>query len=205
MIKKYQYNGETYTSKYMLRKAIWEHDRTAISIPNPETAEGWAALVKSKYNEEEDKLIETPLGIVYTEEPDPEPSLEDLKNSKLSSLESAFLRWYNDGAVVISSLGFTADSDERAITDVTGLVTVEEAKSAEERSTVAFMDSSNQPHMLTLDQLKILQLEIIQNGQYAYQQKWSLRTAIEQAEDKEALDAIQIKFEAYDFSKEQAE
>lgn len=77
MIKKYQYKGETYTSKYALRKAIWEKDRTAISYPDPETAEAWAALVKSSYDEETDKVTETPLGIVYTEEKEPEPTEEE--------------------------------------------------------------------------------------------------------------------------------
>ena len=54
--------------------------------------------------------------------------------------------------------------------------------------------------MLSLEQLKVLQLEIIQNGQSAYQQKWALRTAIESAENAEALNVIEIKFEGLDFS-----
>lgn len=131
----------------------------------------------------------------------PAPSIEELKTEKLSQLDSAFLQWYETDAVVTSSLGFVADSDARAMMEVSGLVTTLEAQPAESRSTVAFMDHDNQAHLLTLDQLKTVQLEIVQNGQSAYQQKWTLRTAIEQATTKEELEAIEIKFSAEDFSK----
>lgn len=131
----------------------------------------------------------------------PAPSVDELKTEKLSQLDSAFLKWYETDAVVTSSLGFVADSDARAMMDVSGLVTTLESQPAETRSTVAFMDHDNQAHLLSLDQLKTVQLEIVQNGQSAYQQKWSMRTAIEQATTKEELEAIEIKFSAEDFSK----
>lgn len=130
----------------------------------------------------------------------PAPSIDELKNAKLSQLDSAFMSWYEDKATVTTSLGFVADSDSRAMMDVTGLVTTLEAQPAESRSTVAFMDANNQPHLLSLDELKTVQVEIIQNGQSAYQQKWALRTAIESAQTKEELEAIEIKFVAEDFS-----
>lgn len=130
----------------------------------------------------------------------PQPTLEELKQQKLAQLETAFLDWYEKGATVKSSLGFTADSDARSMMDVSGLVTTLEAVPAESRSTVAFMDSSNEPHMLTLDQVKTLQLEIIQNGQSAYQQKWQFRTQIEEAQDAESIDEIEVVFTPSDFS-----
>ena len=130
----------------------------------------------------------------------PAPSIDELKNAKLSQLDGAFLQWYETDAVVTSSLGFVVDSDSRAMMDVNGLVTTLEAQPAETRATVAFMDANNQPHLLSLEQLKTVQLEIVQNGQSAYQQKWALRTVIEQASTKEELDAIEIKFIAEDYS-----
>lgn len=130
----------------------------------------------------------------------PAPSIEELKTAKLTQLDAAFLQWYETDAVVTSSLGFVADSDSRAMMDVSGLVTTLESQPAETRSTVAFMDANNQPHLLSLEQLKTVQLEIVQNGQSAYQQKWTLRTAIEQTSTKEELDAIEIKFTAEDYS-----
>ena len=81
--------------------------------------------------------------------------------------------------------------------DVNGLVTV-----CRESQTVAFMDADNHPHELTLGQLKVLQSEIIQSGTLAYQTKWQLRTVIESAENKEALDAIEIRFTPVDFTAE---
>ena len=131
----------------------------------------------------------------------PAPSVDELKAEKLSQLDSAFLHWYETDAVVTSSLGFVADSDSRAMMDVSGLVTTLESQPAETRSTVAFMDANNQPHLLSLEQLKTVQLEIVQNGQSAYKQKWTLRTAIKEAQSKEDLEAIEIKFVAEDFSK----
>ena len=130
----------------------------------------------------------------------PAPSVDELRTEKLSQLDSAFLQWYETDAVVTSSLGFVADSDSRAMMDVSGLVTTLESQPVESRSTVAFMDANNQPHLLSLEQLKTVQVEIIQNGQSAYQQKWSMRAAIEQATTKEELDAIEVKFVAEDYS-----
>lgn len=130
----------------------------------------------------------------------PAPTLEEVKTQKLSELEQKFLAWYETEATVTSSLGFVADSDARAMMDTSGLVTTLEARSEEARGTVAFMDHDNVAHQLTLDQMKTVNLEIIQNGQSAYAQKWALRTAIEQAQDVEAVNAISIEFHGEDFS-----
>lgn len=140
-------------------------------------------------------------GLWWGVEKIPEQTLEEVRAQKLSQLDSSFKAWYQDGATVTTSLGFVADSDSRAMMDVSGLVTTLEAQPAESRATVAFMDANNQTHLLDLEQLKTVQVEIIQNGQSAYQQKWALRTAIETAQSKEELEAIQIKFAAEDFSK----
>lgn len=129
-------------------------------------------------------------------EPVPEPTEEELleqaKTTKLSELNTKFSLWREDGATLVSSLGFTADADEKANDDVMGLVTLG-------RSTV-FMDADNQPHELTIDQLKILQTEIIENGISAYEVKWAYRNAINSAETVDAVNAIEIKFEPKDFS-----
>lgn len=189
MQKKYVYEGEEYRSAWAVKKAIEKAERKRFG-PEPE-----GTL-------EEKQAFWAGFGVTYSEEPDPVPTLEEQKETKNAALERAFLQWYEQDATVTSSLGFVADSDVRAVTDVSGLITVAESTPEESRSAVAFMDANNDAHMLTLDQLKTLQLEIIQNGQSAYQQKWTLRTAIENAEDTEALDEIEIKFEGLDFSKE---
>lgn len=140
-------------------------------------------------------------GLWWSIEKIPEKTVDELRVQKMSQLDSAFMSWYEDKATVTTSLGFVADSDARAMMDVSGLVTTLEAQPVESRATVAFMDANNEPHLLSLEQLKTVQVEIIQNGQSAYQQKWALRTAIESAQTKEELDAIEIKFTAEDFSK----
>ena len=140
-------------------------------------------------------------GLWWGVEKIPEKTIEEVRAAKLSELDSAFMSWYEDKATVTTSLGFVADSDARAMMDVNGLVTTLEAQPAETRASVAFMDANNEAHLLSLEQLKTVQVEIIQNGQSAYQQKWALRTAIESAQSKEELDAIEVVFTAEDFSK----
>lgn len=129
-------------------------------------------------------------------EPVPEPTEEELlaqaKSVKLAELNTKFSAWREDGATLISSLGFTADADEKANDDVSGLVIL--------GNSAIFMDADNQPHELTIDQLKVLQKEIIESGVSAYETKWMYRNAINTAETVDAVNAIEIKFEPKDFS-----
>lgn len=183
MIRKYVYDGKAYRTPYSVKQAIFDKERTVFSAePKENKAEFWAQY-----------------GVTYTEEPDPEPTLEQAKAQKLSELETAFLSWYESDAKMISSLGYECDCDARAMMDVSGLVTVAEATEASSYST-AFMDANNQPHLVELEQLKTLQLEIIAAGQAAYQEKWALRSAIEAAKAVNAVQGIEIKFRKQDFS-----
>ncbi len=129
----------------------------------------------------------------------PAPAIDDVKAAKLAELDAAFMAWYEKDATVTTSLGFVADSDSRAIMDVSGLVTALEAQPVETRGTVGFMDHENSPHLLTLDQLKTVRLEIIKNDQSAYAQKWAYRSQIENAESVEALQAMSFTFTGEDF------
>ena len=63
-----------------------------------------------------------------------------------------------------------------------------------------FCDYDNEYRPVTLENLQTLQLEIIQNGQNLYAQKWAMRNAINAATKKEALDAVVITFTMMDFS-----
>lgn len=132
----------------------------------------------------------------------PEKTLDEVRAEKMRALDSAFTAWYTDGATLKSSLGFEADSDSRAMQDVTGLVTAAEAMAAAEtaETKLIFMDANNQGHEVGLSELETLRLEIIQAGQAAYKEKWSLRDAIDVAKTKEELDAIEIVFHPADFS-----
>ena len=147
------------------------------------------------------RLVQDPETNARSIEKIPEKTVEEVRTEKMRALDAAFMSWYEDGATVVSSLGFEADSDQRAITDVNGLVTAVEAQATLSDSGVIFMDAHNEGHQLTLDQLKILQLEIIGAGSAAYQEKWKLRDAIEKAKTKKELEKIEIAFHPADFSK----
>lgn len=100
-------------------------------------------------------------------------------------------------AHIVSSLGFTADANQTANENVTGLlVTIGDTK------TVQFCDYYNQFHELTKANLQVLQTEIIANAQNLYQQKWVYRTQIEQCSNNEQLDEVMvgIKFTYMDFT-----
>ena len=83
--------------------------------------------------------------------------------------------------------------------DVDSLVTKAQAEGIETYSTV-FMDAKNQPHAIGFEELKTIQLEIIDAGLATYNQKWTMRSAINEAETKEDLEAIEIEFTVVDFS-----
>ena len=149
------------------------------------------------------RLVQDPETNARSIEKIPEKTVEEVRTEKKRALDSAFTSWYEDGATLKSSLGFEADSDSRANQDVNGLVTAAEAMAAAEtaETKLTFMDANNEGHQVGLAELKTLQLEIIQAGNAAYQEKWKLRAAIEAATTKEELDAIGIVFQPLDFSK----
>lgn len=176
MIKKiYKYKEQVYSSVYAVRNAIWKTERKAFG--SPQNADEWAVL-----------------GVEYIEEEiaDPVPTVDEVRQNKLNELSRIFDAWRSDGATLISSLGFEADADEKASADVSGLVTL--------GASATFMDAHNEPHELTLDQLKVLQKEIIQSGISAYETKWAYRDAINSAESVDVLNSINISFEPKDFT-----
>ena len=179
MIKTFSYQGVAYTSEKDVRKALYESKRLALGkAPNENVAEFW-----SKY------------GVVYKEESEP---IEELKQQKLIAIKRAFLNWRNHQATLISSLGFKADSNERAMSDVSGLLIAYENN---QDALITFRDADNEFHSLTYAQVKTLQKEIIENGNYAYEQKWLFDAQVENAMTKEELDVIEVEFVGKDFLK----
>lgn len=181
MIFKYTFNGKQYRSAYAVRQAIWNEERMVFGEePKTGREEFWSSL-----------------GVIYSEEEEPlvaqrVPTLDEEKTLKIARLDQAFALWRNDDAVLVSSLGFTVDADERAMIDISGLAAL--------GVSAVFMDAVNQPHELSAEQLKVLQREIIQSGSKAYQTKWAFRNAIISAETKEELNAIELKFAPVDFT-----
>lgn len=134
--------------------------------------------------------------VVLAEPTPPEPTLEELRKAKLNELNSAFASVESD-AWVQSSLGFKADANTTANTNIDGLIKSMTATGGE---TTLFCDYDNVFRAVSLDNLKTLQLEVIQNGQSLYAQKWAFREAINAAQSKEELEAVVISFTMMDFT-----
>ena len=129
----------------------------------------------------------------YYPQPEPEqptPTFAELKAQKKADLDAAF-HTACQHPVVMTADGWPADANETANRNVQGLITTMEATGA---ASVQFCDAENQFHDVTLDELKAIQLQIIELGQALYAKKWELRTAIEAAQDEDALAAIAISF-----------
>lgn len=126
----------------------------------------------------------------------PAPTLEELRGAKLDALNTEF-ESVRKTAWVKSSLGFKADANETANTNVDGLI---KSMTAKNEATTLFCDYNNAYHPVTLENLQTLQLEIIQNGQALYAQKWAMRNAINSATKAEEIEAINIIFTMMDFT-----
>lgn len=179
MYSVYTYNGNQYRLQNSVRRAIFITTRKQVLGEEPINYEDKVAFWQN-------------YGVTYEEFQEPDISLNTLKEAKLNELDQIFLQWYNDKATLISSLGFEIDCDSRANTDIDGLVIIGES--------AMFMDAHNVSHFVTLDQLKILQQEIKKAGVEAYNTKWNYRNNIYNAQDKEALENIQLIFTPVNFS-----
>lgn len=179
-IKTYTYDDVSYASEEDVRQAIWENERKMFcQAPEEGEAEFWEAR-----------------GVAYAET-EAEDSLDELKKAKLSELGTAFFAWRNAGATLVSSLGFAADADSRAMQDITGLWV---RATQDPDYTATFMDADNEAHELSAADILTLAQEVTQAGSDAYARKWELREKILAAEDAEALSAIEITFEVPDYS-----
>ena len=183
MATRYLYNNEKYNSLYSLRQAIGRVERLAYG--------------DIKTQEEFNQL---PLqNKVVFEEYDPidEMNVEVLRSQKMSSMKQAFSQYRNSPDTSIeSSLGFKINAGSTAFTDVDGCIAqleqgIIEPQSEGQEATITFMDYDNQPHNLTLEQLKVLKSEIAANGSRAYAKKWEYREQITAA-DKEDLKKMAV-------------
>lgn len=122
-------------------------------------------------------------------------SFENTQVRALDRLNAEFEK-AKEEAHLTSSLGFEVDANSTANENVNGLlVTVGDG-------VVSFCDYNNEFHDLNKTQLETLRTEIISNAQSLYTQKWTYRTAIEQCETNEQIEAAlaQVTFTYTDFS-----
>ena len=128
-----------------------------------------------------------------------EKTLEELKADKLSELASITSHFDNQlvnaDMIINSSLGFKVNADLRSQNNLRGLIAVGVEP-------VNFLAADNSVQSLTLEQLNVLLNECALNGQSLYLQKWEYKAQIENAQTKEELEAIELKFTMKDFANE---
>lgn len=134
----------------------------------------------------------------YFAKPELPVDINSFEYKKSVLLEKLSIEFNNiqEKAYISSSLGFIADAGNRANRDVSGLIKQMEAENIE---STTFRDSNNVFQIVSLDELKILELEIIKNAQNIYVQKWEYEKLIGAAQTTEDLDNINIDFDMLDF------
>ena len=124
---------------------------------------------------------------------------DELKAEKLEALTTyagQFDQYKCDDMYVTSSIGgYKFNADIRSQTNMQGLIDV-----LADDATTLYKDYDNEFRTMTKADLAVLKSECLQNGQYLYQQKWTLQTKINACTSKEELDAIEIKFEMLEFN-----
>lgn len=125
--------------------------------------------------------------------------LDKLKAEKLEALTAyvgQFDQYKCDEMYVTSSIGgYKFNADIRSQTNMQGLIDV-----LADNATTLYKDYDNEFRTMTKADIAVLKSECLQNGQYLYQQKWTLQTKINACTSKEELDAIEIKFEMLEFN-----
>ena len=178
----YTYNKEEYRSTYQVRQAIWKNEHKVFPAEPKE--------------ESEKEAFWNALNVTITQIPDPEPSLDSVKNRKMGEIESQFNMLQNDCGFM-SSVGFKVNGDETANRNVDMLIRYFPTGV----ETVSFCAYDNTMHDLTKEQLETILQEIVVNAQSLYQQKWVYRETINACTTAADVEAINIKFECKDFSK----
>lgn len=118
-------------------------------------------------------------------------ALFDLKlKEKKEELKTKFSTASSD-AHCTSSLGFEINADETANRDIRGLI-----DTTEDGEVTLFRDYDNQFHEVSLDNLKVMLKEVIQNAKMLYQKKWSFEQQITSCTTIEELENIIIDFDA---------
>lgn len=126
-----------------------------------------------------------------------EKTLDELKVEKLSELTEITSKFdnqlVNTDMIIKSSLGFSINADLRSQNNLRGLIAVGVEP-------VNFVTADNSVKSLSLAELNTLLNECALNGQSLYLQKWEHKAKIENAQTKEELEAIELKFTMRDFS-----
>jgi len=134
-------------------------------------------------------------GWTYRKELCPMKGLTEKKQDKLAELSmiaNKFEQNKCDSMYVVSSLGFRANADRRSLQNVSNLIDI--------GVETQFKDYDDQFHLLSVEDLETLALEIKKNGANLYSQKFTMQYQIASAQSEQDLENIQIEFTMMDFS-----
>ena len=109
---------------------------------------------------------------------------------------SAFEQTLNKDMYFTSVLGFRCNGDRRTKENLQDLVNFGPDNN------VQYRDYDNQLRILNKEQLKVLLLEHITNGQNLYAQKWALQNLVNSAQGFDGLHNVKISFTMMDFTKQ---
>ena len=129
-------------------------------------------------------------------------SLADYKQERLNELSreaAAFENNLNTEMYFTSSLGFKVNGDRRTKANLQDLITFFDLQAND--GTLPYRDYDNKNRNLTKQQLQLLLVEHVANGNNLYEQKWAYQNQVSQAKNKDTLKAIKFTFEMADYSK----
>lgn len=116
--------------------------------------------------------------------------------TEIDQQASAFEQTLNKDMYFTSVLGFRCNGDRRTKENLQDLVNFGPD------SNVQYRDYDNQLRILNKEQLKVLLLEHITNGQNLYAQKWALQNLVNSAQGFDGLHNVKIAFTMMDFTKQ---
>lgn len=128
--------------------------------------------------------------------------LDEFKNMRLRDLSrqtSAFENNLNTEMYFTSSLGFKVNGDRRTKANLQDLINFFDLQAND--GTLPYRDYDNKNRNLTKQQLQLLLVEHVANGNNLYEQKWAYQNQVSQAKTKDAVKAIKFTFEMADYSK----
>lgn len=134
-------------------------------------------------------------GWTYRKSECPMKGLTEKKQDKLRELSRYADRFEQnkcDEMYVVSSLGFRANADRRSLQNVSNLIDIGEA--------TQFKDYDDQFHLLGVQDLETLAMEIKKNGANLYSQKFTMQYQISNCQTEEELENFVIQFSMMDFS-----
>ena len=136
-------------------------------------------------------------GWTYRKSECPMKGLTEKKQDKLRELSRYADRFEQnkcDEMFVTSSLGFRANADRRSLQNVSNLIDIGEA--------TQFKDYDDQFHLLGVQDLETLAMEIKKNGANLYSQKFTMQYQIANCQTESEVENFVIQFSMLDFSGE---